>query len=117
MKRLPEKKCEEILAEMRKKAQGGDTPEWKACYKKYAAITAYLEFPLGELTNPKIRGFVWVWGLTNAITTLPITKKDRFAAQGIEGKAQVKLDLAQALFARSQLPKFRRQIWTEGKVT
>lgn len=48
--------------------------------------TARLEFPLGELMNPGIAGFVWTWHLKDVLRNARIERHDRFNANGLEGK-------------------------------
>jgi hypothetical protein len=60
---------------------------------------AWLEFPLGELTNPGITGFILAWALQGVIRTTSITARDQFDAQGLEGKCVVETVLSSALLA------------------
>jgi hypothetical protein len=70
-----------------------------------------LEFPLGELAKD--------WLTTMALAgmrppdPLPLTGKERFNAQGLEGKIQVRKPLINALFnLRDLLPEYRGRILT-----
>ena len=71
---------------------------------------ARLEFPLGELTNPRIAGFLWAWQRQSQLTTARITASDRFNANGLEGKCIVKTLLSTALLAARELPPYRRRV-------
>jgi len=73
---------------------------------------ARLEFPLGELTNPRITGFLWAWQ-QGQLTTARITASDRFNANGLEGKCVVKTLLSTALLAARELPPYRRAVCIE----
>ncbi len=75
---------------------------------------ARLEFPLGELRNPKILGSVWAWALTGAVQTDGITKADRFDAQGIEGKAVIEVQLVTALLVARDLPARRVAVYARA---
>ena len=74
---------------------------------------ARLEFPLGELTNPRITGFLWAWQMQGQLTTARITASDRFNANGLEGKCVVSTLLSTALLAARELPPYRRAVWVE----
>lgn len=71
-----------------------------------------LEFPSGEVNNPNISGFLWVWRMKNALVLgLPITGKERFNAQGLEGKCAVDTDITGALMAWRELPEHRVAVY------
>lgn len=106
---IPKQEIEEMLKEMEKASIGG-IKTWESAYKKYTGQKAIIEFPVGELMNPKISGYVWTWGMTGKILLNPITEKDRFKAQGLEGKASVPTNLLTALLVWKELPEYRRQI-------
>ncbi|MFH1236171.1 MAG: hypothetical protein V1685_04515 [Parcubacteria group bacterium] len=72
---------------------------------------ARLEFPLGELTNPAIAGYVWAWQLRRKIQTASITGKEGFLAQGLEGKVCVHTNMVTALLAYGWLPEYRRAVY------
>ena len=72
---------------------------------------ARLEFPLGELMNPKILGCVWAWALTGAVQTDGISKGDGFDAQGIEGKAVIETQIVTALLVARDLPARRVAVY------
>ncbi len=79
---------------------------------------ARLEFPLGELQNEAIRGYVWAWKMRGLIATAGLSKGDGFAAQGLEGKAVIgDLDLVSAVLAARELPLHRRAVFTLPKGT
>ena len=71
---------------------------------------AQLEFPLGELSNPNIAGFVWAWKMQARIETTEIAKDDRFNANGLEGKIIIRTTLSTALIAAGELPEHRSAI-------
>ena len=102
MKILKEAEIEKIQKELQE--------NFDQIYDEYRKINVRLEFPLGEIMNPKIAGFVWVWNLMNKIKIETISKKDRFNAQGLEGKATVETDLVGAVLAYWELPRYRRAI-------
>ena len=64
---------------------------------------ARLEFPLGELMNRRIRGFIWAWQMQAGLRTARIQKGDRFNAQGLEGKCVVQTVFSTALLAASDV--------------
>jgi hypothetical protein len=72
---------------------------------------ARLEFPLGELTNPRIAGFLWAWHLQGRLNTASIAASDRFNAHGLEGKCVVPTQLSTALLAARELPPYRRAVY------
>lgn len=84
---------------------------WERWYALYGRKPARLEFPLGELMNPEIRGFVLTWGLQGKVKTAAITRRDKFAAQGIEGKAVIDTTLSGALLAAQRLPGNRVAVY------
>lgn len=77
---------------------------------------ARLEFPLGEITNPGIAGFILAWMIQAAIHTTSITAKDQFDAQGLEGKCVIDTLLSSALLAARELPPYRRAIYIQLKL-
>lgn len=107
MKRLSDKQCNDILSTLTKASQNG---QWDSFFNQHN-IPALLEFPIGEMMNKKIEGFIFAWKLQNSITTKPIEKTDRFNAQGLEGKIRVMTSLITALLVYRELPKYRCQIF------
>jgi len=101
----------EVASEAHLSGEHGAFDRW---LEAYGNAPARLEFPLGELMNPKILGSVWAWDLTGAVQTDGITKHDRFDAQGIEGKAVIEVDLVTALLVARDLPPRRVAIYTNG---
>lgn len=63
---------------------------FNAWYAEANQVSVRIEMPAGELTNQLITGYIWAWGAQKRIETAPITGKDTFAAQGLEGKAVVR---------------------------
>ncbi len=89
----------------------GHPGAWDRWYTDHGCKPARLEFPLGELFNERIRGSVWAWAMTGAVTTANLTKSDGFNAQGLEGKAVIETDLAGALLVARDLPKHRVAVY------
>jgi len=106
-KKLSEAKVLALIAEMEAAALPDKWDDW---HKAHASQEAMIEFPLGELFNPDIAGFLFAWKLQNRIVTVGIEKSDKFNAQGLEGKCQVVTGLIAALLAYRELPRFRRQL-------
>ena len=102
MTRIPDKEVEQMIRNIEE-----DFDKYYWGYRKQKAL---IEFPLGELMNPNIRGYIWAWHMKGIIKTGRITEKDIFKAHGIEGKASIPVDLFTALLAYKELPRFRRQI-------
>jgi len=70
-----------------------------------------LEFPLGELARDGLATIALVGFKKPEI--LPLTGKEGFAAQGLEGKAAIRKDLYMALMnIRDILPLYRGRIIT-----
>ncbi len=64
--------------------------QWEVLHRKLSNIDAILYLPLGEIANPKISGFVWAWNMQHRLgEPEDITEKDRFNAQGLEGKIKI----------------------------
>jgi hypothetical protein len=78
---------------------------------------ARLEFPLGELTNPRLTGFLWAWCLQGRLQTTSIAAPDRFNAHGLEGKCVVSTQLSTALLAARELPPYRRAVYIQQIIT
>ena len=102
------------LNEMRDAA--ADNAMWHTWHSARVHHAAVVEFPLGELTNKAISGFVWVWKTSGTpMTTGPITAKDHFGAQGLEGKVSVNVNLTTAMIVANNLPLHRVQIQTKPR--
>ena len=71
---------------------------------------ATVEFPLGEIMNPRIEGFIWAWKMKGLLAPRDIESKDRFNAQGLEGKIVINTTLTTALLVYRDLPDHRCQI-------
>lgn len=108
--RLTETELANWLFEMRQAYACGQPtpPKQVTAYYHQAAV---LEFPLGEVTNRALAGFLFVWYHQNKIKIQPITQKDRFDAQGLEGKCVVETTLWTALVAADALPQYRRAVY------
>jgi len=114
MKRLtaPELQAQVAAMETASAAHlAGDHGAFDRWLEAYGDAPARLEFPLGELMNEKILGFVWAWGMSGAVQTEGITERDRFDAQGIEGKAVVETQLVTALLVARDLPAHRVAVY------
>lgn len=74
-------------------------------------MNAKVEFPLGELMNPDIAGYVWAWAMQQRINHASIGKRDGFRAQGLEGKAVVETTFATALLVWRDLPAYRCNVY------
>ncbi len=120
-KRLTRREAGELLDRMRAAARPGPSGlyhprgglRWERWQQEYGQRAAIVEFPLGELMNPRIVGFAWAWALSGRVTTAPIRRGDRFNAQGLEGKARVRTDLTVALIVYGELPRCRCQVLVE----
>jgi len=106
---IPREEVEEMVKELEEACEKGERA-WDEVYKKYSKRRVLIEFPLGEIMNPKIAGFVWAWSEKKVIRTEPITEKDKFIAHKTEGKASIPVSLDTALLVWRELPKYRRQI-------
>jgi len=98
-----------MLEEIQKASMSG-VETWEPVWEKYINQKALIEFPLGEFMNTTIQGYIAGWNLYKKIQTKPITEKDKFNAQGLEGKASVPVNLFTALLVWRELPEYRRQI-------
>jgi hypothetical protein len=95
---------------MQRASACGHPELWDQWANAYGNKPAQLEFPLGELSNPGIAGFVWVWKMKGTIQTASIESDDQFNAQGLEGKIVIQTTLTTALLAYRELPEHRRAI-------
>ena len=108
MKRLTGKSLQAAIADMREH----NTPSnWEDWHETHGAQNARVEFPLGELMNPNIAGFVWAWNMKGRIKTADITASDHFNAQGLEGKAVIETSYTTALLVASELPEHRCTVY------
>ena len=108
MKRLTGKSLQAAITDMR---EHNIPSNWEDWHKTHGAQNARVEFPLGELTNPNIAGYVWAWGMQHRIKTADITTLDRFNAQGLEGKVVVETSYTTALLVASELPEHRCTVY------
>jgi hypothetical protein len=96
--------------------RNGDTAAWQRWYDREGQRPATVEFPLGELLNEAIRGYVAVWYAQGRIAYAGIGSGDGFAAQGLEGKAVVTgVGMATALLVARDLPPYRCNVYAEGR--
>lgn len=105
MNQIPRKDIKQLVTELEEASQNPE--QWEQWHTKTDKLVT-LHMPLGELLNPAIRGYIWVWDHQRKITTAPIDKRDRFAAQGIEGKAIIHdVSLVTALLIASWVGPYR----------
>lgn len=102
MPRIPDKEIEQMIKNVEE--------DFNKYYSDYAKQQVLVEFPLGELMNPKIRGYIWAWEMKGLIKPQSITEQDKFNAQGLEGKVSIPTSLFTALLVYRDLPIYRRQI-------
>lgn len=108
MKRLSEKKIKSLYQKLSQIKL--DDPFWSELGQN-----VFIEMPTGELLNEEISGFVWAWDLKKCIQiNLPLTKEDRFIAQGLEGKIRIKTSLATAILVYKECDRFRCNIYKEA---
>ena len=106
------KAIEKLDAEMQDHCICGKPELWEKWTNTKGSELVTLEFPLGELTNPRISGFLWAWKMQGKLKTRAIEPGDKFSAQGLEGKARIRhITLTSALLAYRELPAHRRHIW------
>ena len=110
MKKLSHKKAQALVNAMSEASVGGPKTFDPFYADNGLSGRAWVEFPLGELTNRNIAGFVGVWASKGLIKDYPIDKTDRFNAQGLEGKIRIATTLATALLVYRELPPNRCQL-------
>jgi len=108
MKRLTQQQTAALISEMEQAAIGNN---WAAWHEANVGKPARIEFPMGELTNPDIAGFVCAWNMQGLVRIVSIEKGDGFVAQGMESKVTVETGLTTALLAYRELPEYRRLLW------
>lgn len=114
MKHLTAKELNAIVSELdRANAQENPVKAVNAFVAKYADVSARIEFPLGELMNDRIAGYVWAWKMRGMIRTAPISNSDQFNAQGLEGKCAVETDFLTAFNVWRDLPQFRCNVFAK----
>ena len=89
---------------------------WGKWQGAYGDRMVWVEFPLGELMNPAIAGFVWAWAMQKRLVVGSIQEGDQFNAQGLEGKVRVRTTLSTALLVYRDLPPYRCQVVMEREV-
>ena len=114
MARLAHWEVERMLGQMQAAARPGSdwAGRWGKWQGAYGDRMVWVEFPLGELMNPAIAGFVWAWAMQKRLVVGSIQEGDQFNAQGLEGKARVRTTLSTALVYRD-LPPYRCQVVME----
>ena len=108
--KLSEKEITALDAEMSRHCVCGQLDLWDKWATDKGDSPVLLEFPLGELMNPGIAGFLWAWKLQGKIQTHAIEPGDRFNAQGLEGKVRIRTTLTTALLVYRELPAHHCQI-------
>lgn len=112
MKRLREKEVATRIEIMQDAAT--DSRTWNKMYSQFC-IPVRLEVPLGELARDDSSawaGFVIGHRMAGRIEfPLPITGKEGFAAQGLEGKVAFDTTLASVGSVWDELPRFRRALY------
>lgn len=113
MYRLRERELMTLIRRMERDYARSHIPE---AVLSYYHQPARLEFPLGELTNPRLGGFVWTWHTSGKLHIARIRRSDCFNAQGLEGKCEaMPLALSTALLTARELPPYRRAIYVAHK--
>ena len=118
MARLAHWEVERMLGQMQAAARPGSdwAGRWGKWQGAYGNRMAWVEFPLGELMNPAIAGFVWAWAMQKRLVVGSIREGDQFNAQGLEGKVRVRTTLSTALLVYRDLPPYRCQVVMEREV-
>lgn len=76
---------------------------------------ARAEFPLGEMVS-NLAGFAWAWKMKGEMPeVVPITDKDRFNAQGLEGKCVKETNLATAITIHANCDQNRCAVYVEAE--
>lgn len=110
MKTLTHKATKGLVKQMHSLAVCGQSELWIKWANEQGDKPAIVEFPCGELFNESIAGFLWAWKMKGIIETCAIEKKDRFNANGLEGKVKVTTTLTVALLVWRDLPEHRCQV-------
>jgi hypothetical protein len=111
MKKQSRKQLEQAAQAMEAASATGPKA-WDSFLDKYdKASNARVEFPLGELMNANIAGYVWAWNMQGRIVTGLISKADQFNANGPEGKASVTTSYIIALLVWRDLPTYRCNVY------
>ena len=118
MARLAHWEVERMLGQMQAAARPGSdwAGRWGKWQGAYGDRMVWVEFPLGELMNPAIAGFVWAWAMQKRLVVGSIQEGDEFNAQGLEGKVRVRTTLSTALLVYRDLPPYRCQVVMEMEV-
>jgi hypothetical protein len=114
MKRLSEEELNKLAKTIEESSYGGLEKFESIAY--FYEVKAYIEFPLGEILNPGISGYVPYWYFSGRLKVAPIKGRgeERFDAQGLEGKAVVKTDLVTAIIVWRELPKYRCNVLVDN---
>lgn len=115
MKQRSDAECERLLEEVATLAGC----EYDALHLKLQGQVATLAFPIGELQNPAISGYLYAWNLLDKIKLAASDFADKdlqpkylgVVYQGIERFVLVDECLITALLAWSELPSTRRLIF------
>lgn len=111
---LTEREVDELRQRLRMISESGPA-NWNRVYDKDSKFMkkATLEFPCGELAKDSMQTLALTGG--RPPRTGPITKNDRFNAQGLEGKCSVDMRLLDAVLRYDMLPPHRRHIVASSK--
>jgi len=89
--------------------------QWKT--HKLHEKGAVFEAPLGEWIG-NLAGFAWAWKMRgDDVPILPLTKTDRFNAQGLEGKVRIETNLATAIVMAVQCDENRRVVYVRKETS
>ena len=117
MRRLSVEEIEKISNEWLK-SQNCPVDERDAFHDRLGGISCTIAFPLGEIMNPKLEGYMWVLALKGMPKPRPITDIHNFGTQGLEGCIEVEhqdLTLALLLWQEATNPH-RINIFVKGKL-
>jgi hypothetical protein len=79
-------------------------------HERLYSIPARVEWPIGEMEN--LAGFFMGWKMLDEMPAIePITEKDRFSAQGLEGKHVKHTSIVEAVIIWNQCADNRCQIF------
>ena len=112
MKLLSRKEVKELLVKV--KTAANNYKSFSGIYEEFHKKPAKFFVPCGELANKNIAGFVWALNMKNQISApMRITEKDKFEAQGIEGKVEfLNVDLMDCLIYAGFMEPGRYNIYT-----
>ena len=109
VRRLTDEQLETLRKELTEGAlaPGSHNNPYPVWYDQEARFVA----PLGELIS-SLQGFAWGWKMrAREVEICPLTKKDQFNAQGLEGKFSINCTLGEAIIYWVQCPKHRATVY------